>query len=112
MTGEGIDEEEEESGSVETDSRADSYGNEMVAESMSSMNELDSPDAERREQKEQDVEKKSARKSKKINTATRVHQDPIGKRQKMEDAVRKILLFKDYRSSDHKGEMDEDVKRN
>ena len=110
MTDEGIDEEEEESGTVETDSQADSYGNEVVAESMSSMNELDDP--ERREQKEQDVEKKSARKSKKINTATRVHQDPIGKRQKMEDAVRKILLFKDYRSSDHKGEMDEDVKRN
>ena len=30
----------------------------------------------------------------------------------MEDAVRKILLFKDMKQSDHRGEMDEQVKLN
>ena len=30
----------------------------------------------------------------------------------MEDAVRKILLFKDMKQSDNKGEMDEQVKLN
>ena len=48
----------------------------------------------------------------KINTDTQVQTDSKAKRAKLDDAVRKILMFKDMRQTDTKGDMDPNVKLN
>ena len=47
-----------------------------------------------------------------MNTNTIVQTDSKKKRDKLDEAVRKILLFKDMKASDTKGDMDPAVKLN
>ena len=47
-----------------------------------------------------------------VNTNTKVQMDSKAKRNKLDEAVRKILLYKDMKASDVKGDMDSNVKLN
>ena len=47
-----------------------------------------------------------------VNTETKVWNEPFGRRKKMDDAVRRILLFKDMKQTEHKGEIDATTKLN
>ena len=47
-----------------------------------------------------------------VNTATKVQTDSKLKRSKLDEAVKKILLFKDMKTSTNKGDLDPNVKVN
>ena len=78
---------------------------ESVSEDSSELN------TERRAKKEARQKKKEAEKID-IDTNTQVQTDSKAKRNKLDEAVRKILLFKDMKASDIKGDIDAGVKLN
>ena len=63
-------------------------------------------------------ERKSVRKKKQVvekinvDTNTQVQLDSKQKRNKLDEAVRKILLFKDMKASEFKGDLDSSIKHN
>ena len=98
------DEEESKVDDLDKTTTIDHESNDKESEGQNS--ELERKRQKKREQKEK--EDKMA----KINTNTEVMQDSKAKRAKIDDAVRKILLFKDMRATDNKGDQDPDMKLN
>lgn len=97
-----IEEKEEEGSDTETESEEESSNEEGV---------ISTARQARLARREERAKRKEAEKIN-VNTNTVVQVDSKAKRDKLDEAVRKILLFKDMKQTETKGDLDPSVKLN